>query len=151
MSLDAFTVVMATGVVALAVRNTIGVVSEALAAVAVAASLLLLALSALRMMVDRGRVIAKRSRPDSGFDGFALIAGAGVLCSLLDADGHVRVGTALAAVCGVGWAVSLVVLGSTLVAYHPRLGAHLSGSSLLAVVAAQSVAIVAASTARVWD
>lgn len=49
---------------------------------------LLLAFTRLRMLADRGGLIAELRRLDSGFDGLAVVAAAGVLCILLDADGH---------------------------------------------------------------
>lgn len=142
--LGSFAFVMATGVVAIGIHHIgFGTLSIALSALAALGYLLLVALSALRLIRWPRLVAGDLRNPGRSFASFTFVAGTNVLGSALALHGAVRVALALllvSLVVGValGYAVPwLAVLGGG----APPLK-HVDGSWFVWVVAAQSIAVL---------
>ncbi|HMA08415.1 MAG TPA: tellurite resistance/C4-dicarboxylate transporter family protein [Ramlibacter sp.] len=143
-----FAMVMATGIVSLAARmQGWGTLAMALFGLNVAAWLLLCLLSALRLLRHPHRVLADLIDHLRGPGFFTLVAGTTVLGSefaILAAD--TRMALALGALGAVLWVVLTYTIFTafTIKKDKPPLDRGINGAWLLAVVATQSLAVLAA-------
>jgi tellurite resistance protein TehA-like permease len=137
--------VMATGIVSIAMREELGgAVSAASGAVAGAAWLVLLVLSGARVVRASARVRDDLRGPATWPDSFAFVAAAGVLGVRAAIAGRVAVGAALWAVGALAWlALVLAVPLAIRAGGEAPVWWAASGNWLLAVVATQSLAVLA--------
>jgi tellurite resistance protein TehA-like permease len=144
---DCFAAVMATGIVSVGLRDAVPGVSAALMWAACAAYAVCCAASAWRVAVVRGDVRRDLVDPGRAFGFCTFVAGTDVLGVRMALDGRLAVAAALFGVGGLAW----LVLGYA-VPWCAVMGDRTRGSVLgranggwfVAVVAAQSVAILAA-------
>lgn len=146
--LGAWAVVMATGIVAVAVASPIRPIAPLLRWLAVAALVALVGLTGLRLIVHRDHMLAEFRRSDTAFDGLELVAGIGVLGAIAYMRGDRDAGALLAAATAAGWLLVLTRVTVMLIASRRRLAGRATGAWLLAVVSTQSVAVTAALSAR---
>ena len=142
-----FGMVMATGIVSLAAhRLALPRIAQALFELNIAAYAVFWLLTVLRVARHPGRFFADMVDHSRGPGFFTAVAATGVLgsqCVLLAADP--RAGGALLAVAGVLWVglTYAIFAGFTIRQHKPALERSMSGTWLLAVVATQSIAVLA--------
>lgn len=146
--LGAWAIVMATGIVAIAVAAPIPRAGAPLRWLAVAALAALVGLTGLRLAVHRDHMLNELSRPETAFDGLELVAGIGVLGTIAYLRGDRFAGAVLAAAAAAGWVLVLTRIVVMLIASRRRLSGRATGGWLLVVVSTQSVAGAAALSAR---
>lgn len=154
-----FAIVMATGIVSVAAKlHGLERVALALFWLNAAAWIVLVALYALRIAAHRARFLADLADHSRAPGFFTAVAGTSVLagqCILFDADP--RAALALAIAAAVLWAALVygIFAALTVKEEKPALDRGLNGGWLLAVVATQSLAVVAsllaARAAPAWE
>ena len=150
-SFGLFALVMATAIASIATDSEAAAASFLLLWLAAGAFALLATGTAFQMIVGRDAMMARLGRPRTAFESLTIVAAAGVLSARFGIDGHPWVAGVLAAVTALSWLGLVALVATTLVTNRRHLRAELSGNWLLVVVATQSVAAVAAATARSWD
>ncbi|MEN4451709.1 tellurite resistance protein permease [Mycolicibacterium mucogenicum] len=142
-----FAVVMATGIVSTAMHaHRLEFISALLLWIAGIAYVVLVAGNLARIMLFGRDFRADLADPQRSFTTFTFVAGTNVLGTRLLADGHVGPAVWLLGVGFVSWLVLGYLIPWTAVLGHPE-GPTLSrvnGTWFLAVVASQSVAVLAA-------
>ncbi|MBN9633747.1 MAG: tellurite resistance/C4-dicarboxylate transporter family protein [Actinobacteria bacterium] len=142
-----FALVMATGVVSTAMHvHRVEAVSELLLWIAGIAYVVLVAGNLARIMLFGASFRADLADPQRSFTMFTFVAGTNVLGTRLLADGHVGSAVWLLGVGFLAWLILGYLIPWTAVLGHPE-GPTLSqvnGTWFLAVVASQSVAVLAA-------
>ena len=139
---------MATCIVSRAMQlDGAAALSGILLAVGIAAYLVLVAVYAGRLAINRAGVRADAAEPGRAFGFFTLAAGSNVLAARLAADDHLAAAAVLLVIGGVSWA-SLGYLLPPLLAGRGLGGA--SGSWFLWPVATQSVAVGLTSLPPPW-
>ena len=139
---------MATCIVSRAMQlDGAAALSGILLAVGIAAYLVLVAVYAGRLAINRAGVRADAADPGRAFGFFTLAAGSNVLAARLAADDHLAAAAVLLVIGGVSWA-GLGYLLPPLLAGRGLGGA--SGSWFLWPVAAQSVAVGLTSLPPPW-
>jgi tellurite resistance protein TehA-like permease len=149
--LGAFAVVMATAIASVAIESDAVEASSLLAGLAVGAFALLALRALVRMRVGRDRIMDELHRPRTMFDSFTIVASTGVLSARFSLDGYKSLADVFAGLTAATWLILGVLVSATLVATRGRVRDDLSGNWLLAVVATQSLAAVAATTAHSAD
>jgi tellurite resistance protein TehA-like permease len=146
--------VMATGIVSIATQEELpGLLSAALATIASAAWIVLLILGGARMVRATRSVGDALKSPATGPDCFAFVAAAGVLGVRAVIAGWDAIGLALWAVAALAWLALVVAMPVAMRARSHTARSHTpawwaaSGNWLLAVVATQSLAILASGLA----
>lgn len=136
----AFTIVMATGIVALACRDVLPALADAL-----------LCIAAAGLVVIGILIGSRRARPDRAnpwWDMATFVAAAATVAAGLRAGGHATPANGLDVAAVAGW-LSLVARPAPWVGKAGRsLAEDVSGRRLLALVATQSAVIAAATLAR---
>ena len=149
-----FALVMASGIISVGL-NLIGQtwLSMALLVIAIAAFLLLVVLTAWRLIAYRSEVVSDFQDARRAFGFFTLIAGTNVVGVRLAMAGHPRLTAGLLAVAALLWFVlGYVIPWTAVLGPHPRpIIAAANGTWFIWVVASQSVAISAATLVRVYD
>jgi tellurite resistance protein TehA-like permease len=143
-----FGIVMATGIVAVDMRNhDLAAISTALFAVAVVSYVLLVVLTAWRAIAFPAEVGADLADPGRGFASLTFVAATNVLGVLAAADGAPGIAVGLLVVGASGWLLlGYAVPGALLLNRGVRpVASHANGTWFLWVVAVQSVAVLAAS------
>jgi hypothetical protein len=142
--------VMATGIVSIATQEELrGVLSAALATVAGAAWVVLLILSGARLVRATRSVRDELKSPAAAPDFFAFVAAAGVLGVRAVIAGRDGIGLALWTVGALAWLVLVVAVPVAVRARgHTPPWWAASGNWLLAVVATQSLAVLAGGLAE---
>ena len=148
--LGAWAIVMATGIVAVAVAKPIPPAGFPLRWLAAASLVALVGLTGLRFVVHRDHMLNEFRRTETAFDGLELVAGVGVLGVIAYMRGDRMIGAVLAAVTAAGWLLVLTRVLVMLAARRHRLSGRATGGWLLVVVSTQSVAGAAAMTARAY-
>ena len=139
---------MATCIVSRAMQlDGAAALSGILLAAGIAAYLVLAAVYAGRLAINRAGVRADAAEPGRAFGFFTLAAGSDVLAARLAADGHQAAAAVLLVIGGVSWA-GLGYLLPPLLAGHGLGGAN--GSWFLWPVATQSVAVGLTSLPPPW-
>jgi tellurite resistance protein TehA-like permease len=149
-----FALVMASGIISVGMLLTgRTALSALLLTVCATAFLVLVALTGWRMAAFRAAVVDDFTDPGRGFGFFTFIAGANVLGVRLGMDGHHALTAALLVVAGLTWLVLGYVIPWTAVlgkAQRRPVVATANGTWFIWVVAAQSVAVAAASLEPVF-
>lgn len=143
-----FALVMATGIISVGLaQQRHAALSDALLGISVVAFAVLLALTGWRLAAHRTALIADVRDPAQGFGFFTFVAGANVLGARVAMDGWYATAATLLAVAGLAWLALGYVLPWSVVLGTPSRPVlkHADGSWFLWVVAAQSVAVSAAS------
>jgi len=140
-----FAMVMATGIVSVAMKGLgFAALSQALLWLAGSAYVLLVALFAARGLLFARRVAHDLLDPKTMFTFFTFVAGSAVLGIRLWSAGLVAAAGVLAMVAAVSWlALSYSTFGALFVTSEKPLVEVVNGGWLIAVVATQSVAILA--------
>jgi tellurite resistance protein TehA-like permease len=140
-----FPVVMATGIVSVALRQAgQPSLSAALLVIAVAVFVILLALSAVRAVAFPAGLRAELGRPDRAFTSFAFAAACGVLGDRLASGGYRLPAAMLAGAALAGWlGVTGLVPARLAVRRPPPRLADVNGTWYLWAVGTQSLAIAA--------
>ena len=142
-----FALVMATGIVSIAMRNHgVIAVSVALLWIACASYAVLIVLNGWRLIAFRADLGADLADPRRAFGLFTFVAATDVVGTRWATDGHDRIGFVLLV---IGWAVWLVlgyVVPWTAVLSHARRPVlqDANGTWFIWVVASQSIAVLAA-------
>jgi len=142
-----FALVMATGIVSIAMQNhRADALSAALLWLAALAYVVLLTLSLWRAVAFRADVVADLSDPARAFGYFTLVAATDVLGTRLALDRHHTVALALLAFGWLAWLVLGYVIPWTAVLGHSRRPVlqFANGTWFIWVVASQSIAVLAA-------
>lgn len=143
-----FALVMATAIVSVGVRDhDLPGLSTALWWLATGCFVLLVVLTGWRLAAFRDRVRADLAHPARSFGWFTFVAGSNVLGTRLALDGHTAVAAALLAIGVVGWLLLGYLVPWIAVLRRPRrrsVVASATGTWFIAVVASQSVAVLAA-------
>lgn len=142
-----FALVMATGIVSIGMRNH-GVysLSVALLWLGFGAYVVLIVVTAVRVVAFRSEVVADLRDPRRAFGSFTFVAAADVLGTRLAVDTHFRVASVLLLVASLAWLVLGYVVPWTacLRTTHRPVLQHANGTWFTWVVASESVAVLAA-------
>lgn len=142
-----FALVMATGILSIALRNERAyALSVALMWLTVAAYVVLVTLTAWRLARYRSAVGADLEDPRRAFGLFTFVAGTDVLGTRLAVDGHHVIAFILLAAGWLAWLVLGYVVPWTAVLGHARrpILQNANGTWFIWVVASQSIAVLAA-------
>lgn len=142
-----FALVMATGIVSIALADLARpVLSAVLMWVAAGAYAVLVLLLGWRAVAFRADLARDLRDPARGFGIFTLVAATNVLGTRLTTAGHVTAGTVLLVAGAVAWLVlGYAIPWATLSSVHRPVVAVANGTWFIWVVATQSVAVLAAS------
>ncbi len=147
-----FALVMASGIISIGMRLTgHAVISDVLLVACGGSYVVLVVLTAWRLVSYRSAIVADFTNPRRAFGFFTFIAGTNVLGVRLAVTGHYTVTTVLLVISGVSWIVlGYVVPWTAVLGRSARpVVADANGSWFIWVVASQSVAVAAASLERV--
>ncbi|HET8570321.1 MAG TPA: tellurite resistance/C4-dicarboxylate transporter family protein [Candidatus Limnocylindria bacterium] len=142
-----FALVMATGIVSVAMHNHgVDALSAVLLWLAAAEYLVLVLLNGWRLIAYRVAVTADLADPRRAFGFFTFVAGTDVLGTRLAIDAHHNTAFALLATGWVGWLLLGYIVPWTAVLSHVRrpVLADANGTWVIWVVASQSIAVLAA-------
>jgi tellurite resistance protein TehA-like permease len=142
-----FALVMATGMVSVAMHNhDQQALSVVLLWLACLAFVVLVTLTAARIIAFRADFVADLKDPRRAFGSFTFVAAADVLGTRLAGDAHYRAAAALLIVGWLAWLVLgyVVPWASVLRTTHRPVLQHANGTWFIWVVASQSIAVLAA-------
>jgi tellurite resistance protein TehA-like permease len=144
---------MASGIISVGMRlEGFDTLSEAVLAVCLVATVVLLVLNAVRLVAFRSAVVEDFTDPRRGFGFFTFVAGINVVGVRLGMSGAHSTAAVLLAVAGVAWlGLGYVVPWTAVLGRQERpVVATANGTWFIWVVASQSVAVAAASLEPVY-